>query len=230
MQTHSTPLGKPRRDAPSVDALRAHPSAYTAATYIRESRFLETVEGFGMIAQATDARAFCARMGWRNPDALNFADGVDENASGVDWDLKGLNLMLDAAEEGAFQVLVVPRNDRFARNMVKAMVLEQQLQGAGVRVVYGNLPLDSQGTAEGNMLKNTLHTFAEYEREKIAFRTARESRARYLRRHGTCPLWLRPTTGNDSRTRRRAEGAHHWADDRRGDTADCRQDIRVGAL
>jgi|GEM_PF-3122215 len=169
---------KKHRQAPTIQELLDRARDFTASTYIRESRFLGTVDGFGMVAQDKDARAFCARVGWRNPEELNFADGVDENASGADWDLKGLNRMLDAAEAGSFQVLVVPRNDRFARNMTKAMVLEKQLLDLGVRVIYGNLPLNTQGTPEGNILKNTLHTFAEYEREAITFRTARGRRTK----------------------------------------------------
>lgn len=174
----ATTASKTRRQAPTIQELLDRPGDFTASTYIRESRFLGTVDGFGMVAQDKDARAFCARVGWQNPEELNFADGVDENASGADWDLKGLNQMLDAADAGRFQVLVVPRNDRFARNMTKAMVLEKQLLDLGVRVIYGNLPLNTQGTPEGNILKNTLHTFAEYEREAITFRTARGRRTK----------------------------------------------------
>jgi DNA invertase Pin-like site-specific DNA recombinase len=169
---------KLRRDPPSIEALLQRPGDFIAATYIRESRFLSAVDGFGMGAQDKDTRQFCVKMGWPNPDDLNFADGVDEDASGADWDLKDLNRMLDAAEQGRFQVLVVPRNDRFARNMVKALVLEKQLLDRGIRVVFLNLPLNTQGTPEGDILKNTLHSFAEYDRAKIALNTARGRRAK----------------------------------------------------
>jgi site-specific DNA recombinase len=165
-----------RRDAPTVAQLLATPATYTAATYCRESRLLGSVDGFGMQAQVADAKAFVARYGWQTAPDLHFADGVDENASGADWDLPGLNRMLDSAQAGRFQVLVVPRNDRFARNMVKALVLERQLLDHGVQVVYCNMPLDGQGTPEGTMLRNMLHSFAEYDRERIKSKTARGRR------------------------------------------------------
>jgi DNA invertase Pin-like site-specific DNA recombinase len=174
--TMSKSKGSTHRDAPTIALLMQNPATYTAATYCRESRLLGTTDGWGMAAQDADAKAFVARYGWQTAPDLHFADGVDENASGSDWDLKGLNAMIDAAQAGRFQVLVVPRNDRFARNMVKALVLEKQLLDAGVQVVYCNMPIDGQGTPEGTMLRNMLHSFAEYDREKIKSKTARGRR------------------------------------------------------
>jgi site-specific DNA recombinase len=165
-----------RRDAPTIAQLLAQPTTYTAATYCRESRLVNSIDGFGMAAQDADAKAFVARHGWPTADDLAFADGVDANASGADWDLPGLNALLDAAKAGRFQVLVVPRNDRFAREMTKALVIEKQLEDRGVRVVFANLPLDTQGTPAGNILKHTLNAFAEFERESIKSKTARGRR------------------------------------------------------
>jgi site-specific DNA recombinase len=70
----------------------------------------------------------------------------------------------------------MPDFDRFARDVVKARVLEDQLATYGVRVIYQRVPLDD--TPEGRLLKNQLLSFAEYERGKIALRTARGRRAK----------------------------------------------------
>jgi len=130
--------------------------------------------GFSLGAQEKDAALFAAEQGWQLPDHLRFRDGEERNASGADWDLEGLNAMIDAAKRREFSILIVPEPDRFARNMTKALVLEEQLRKFGVRVVYIRMPLED--SPEGNLLKNQLHAFAEYEREKFRMRAARGKR------------------------------------------------------
>jgi site-specific DNA recombinase len=136
-----------------------------AAVYSRVSTFLQRSRGYGLAVQDDDTDRHVARMGaavvgrWSDTD------------SGADWDLPGLNAMLDAARRGEFDVLIVPEPDRFARSMAKQLVLEEELRRLGVQVHYARYPLDD--TPEGRLLKNQLSSFAEYEREKIAFRTTR---------------------------------------------------------
>ena len=98
-----------------------------AASDERVSTRLQGQTGFSLAAQAKDAAHFAASNGWHLLDHLRFRDGEDRHASGADWDLPGLNAMLDAAKRREFQVLLVPTVDRFARDMTKALVLEQQL-------------------------------------------------------------------------------------------------------
>jgi site-specific DNA recombinase len=83
--------------------------------------------------------------------------------------LARLTGMLEAAQRKDFQTLVVPNFDRFARSMVKGLVLEEQLKKYGVRVIYQRVPLED--TPEGILLKHQLFSFAEFEREKIRLRT-----------------------------------------------------------
>ena len=75
--------------------------------------------------------------------------------------------MLEAARNREFQVLVVPDFDRFARSLVKGLILEEQLKKYGVRVVYQRVPVED--TPEGHLLKTQLYAFAEYERQKTRF-------------------------------------------------------------
>lgn len=77
--------------------------------------------------------------------------------------------MLTAARRREFQFLVVSDFDRFARSLVKGLVLEEQLKKYGVRVVYQRVPVED--TPEGRLLKNQLFSFAEYEPEKFALRS-----------------------------------------------------------
>ena len=146
------------------------------ASYERVSTFVQAQRGYSLGAQTQDIDAFVAKNGWVLPDHLRFRDGDTQNASGASWDLPGLNAMLAAAKRGEFQIVVTPDFDRFARNMVKALILEAELKRDGVKVIFLRVPLED--TAEGRLLKNQLLSFAEYEREKIALRTNRGRRAK----------------------------------------------------
>lgn len=178
----------------------------TSATYERVSTRLQGQTGFSLGAQSKDAAQFAQDNGWELPEDLRFRDGEDRAASGADWDLPGLNAMLDAATQRRFSVLVVPTVDRFARDMGKALVLEQQLRKYGIRVVYINAPIDD--SAEGRLLLRQLQSFAEFEREKIAFRTARGRREKIERGqilgNGPAPYgyrYVRLDQGNSARKR-----------------------------
>jgi len=150
-----------------------------AASYERVSTRLQGQTGFSLGAQEKDSAQFAADNHCDLPDDLRFRDGEDRAASGSDWDLPGLNAMLDAARDKRFTVLIVPTVDRFARDMGKAILLESELRKLGVRVVYINAPIDD--TAEGRLLLRQLQSFAEFEREKIAFRTSRGRREKIER-------------------------------------------------
>lgn len=150
-----------------------------AASYERVSTRLQGQTGFSLGAQSKDAAQFAHDSGWDLTDDLRFRDGEDRAASGTEWDLPGLNAMLDAATQHRFSVLIVPAVDRFARDMGKALLLEQLLHKHGVRVVYVNAPIED--SAEGRLLLRQLQSFAEFEREKIAFRTARGRREKIER-------------------------------------------------
>lgn len=152
------------RDAPVV-----------CATYERVSTTLQARTGYSLGIQAESLEAYAAQQGWVLPDDLRFRD----TDSGADWDLPGLQAMLEAARQRRFQVLLVWDLDRFARSLVKALVLEEQLEKYGVTVVYLRVPLDP--SPEGKLLKHQLFSFAEYEREKIKLRLMLGKRARAQR-------------------------------------------------
>src|SRR5262249_29524205 len=99
-----------------------------------------------------------------------------DNDSGADWDLDGLNAMLDAARRREFDVLIVYDIDRLARSMTKQLVIEEELARYGVAIRYVTLRLGD--SAEDQLLKNVRSSIAEYERGKIALRTSRGRRAK----------------------------------------------------
>jgi site-specific DNA recombinase len=158
------------------DGDRGSPLPIVAATYARVSTRMQGRHGFSLGNQDQTLEDYVAANGWVLPDHLRFKDGEDENASGASWDLPDLNRMLEAARRGEFQVLAVPDLDRFARTMVKGLVLEEQLKKHGVAVKYQRVPVED--SPEGQLLKTQLFAFAEYERQKTLLRTMTGRRAK----------------------------------------------------
>ncbi len=74
-----------------------------AGLYDRVSTLMQKRHGFSLAAQAKDTREYAERLG-----AEVVAHWTD-NDSGAEWDLPGLNAMLDAARRREFDLLIVLR-------------------------------------------------------------------------------------------------------------------------
>jgi site-specific DNA recombinase len=113
----------------------------------------------------------------------------DRGASGAKIDLPELTKVREMAQAGEFDILVVREIDRLSRNLAKQLIVEQELQRAGVRIEYvlGEYP----DTPEGNLMKHVRATIAEYEREKINERMSRgrhnKVKAGHVMTHGKTP-------------------------------------------
>jgi site-specific DNA recombinase len=139
------------------------------ASYVRTSHGMGGHTAFSLGHQDWTLEEWAEAMGWDLPQALRFADGETRHASGAKWNLPGLMNMLEAARRREFQILLVYDTDRFARGMTKALVLEEQLKAYGVVVLYQRLA--HEDTPEGRLLKRSIQSHNEFEREKIGLRT-----------------------------------------------------------
>ena len=99
----------------------------------------------------------------------------EEWVSGAALDAPELQRLIEQAQAGAFDVLIVREMDRLARDLVKQMLVEEQLRKAGVRIEYvlGEYP----DTPEGTLNKQIRAVVAEFERQKITERSTRGKRA-----------------------------------------------------
>ncbi|HLH22170.1 MAG TPA: recombinase family protein [Chloroflexota bacterium] len=171
-------------------------TALRAAIYRRVSTLEQGQRGHSLDAQAQDCAALAAELG-----ATLIGEPFTDRDSGAEWNLPGLNAMLDAAKRRAFDVLLVYDPDRLARNMAKQLVVEEDLKRAGVVIRYVTLRLGD--TAEDYLLKNMRSAIAEYERSKIALRTSRGRRAKAERGlivgNGWAPYGYRFTYDTDGR-------------------------------
>ena len=116
-------------------------------------------------AQLADGRKYAADKGYSVVG--EFAEAPDKKTSGADW-LPEIDNLIKLAQAGGYDVLIVHKVDRLARNRFKHMSIENSLNYAGVRVEYVNGQYAD--SPEGRLLKGMVSEFAEYEREKITER------------------------------------------------------------
>jgi site-specific DNA recombinase len=97
---------------------------------------------------------------------------VDQAVSGKYLARPGLDRLRDAAMVGAFEVLLCLSPDRLARSLGAQQVVLDELERAGIDIVFLNQPnLDDSPQAQ--LLLNIQGAFAEYERLVISERMRR---------------------------------------------------------
>lgn len=122
----------------------------------------------GVKSQLNDCRKYAREKGYKVVGEFN--EDADKRTSGADW-LPELVRILGLAEQSFFDVLIVREIDRLARNKLKQMLVENQLEILGVRVEYVNGRYED--TAEGRLVKGVMGELAEFELAKIRERTRR---------------------------------------------------------
>ena len=119
-------------------------------------------------AQLIDGRKYAAEKGY---DVVGeFVETPDRQTSGADW-LPEIDKVTKLAQAGGFDVLIVHKVDRLARNRFKQMSIENTLEYVDARVEY--VKGQYADTPEGRLLKGMVSEFAEYEREIITERMKR---------------------------------------------------------
>ncbi len=98
----------------------------------------------------------------------------DRGASGAAFELPELGHVLEMAEASEMEILIVREIDRLSRNLVKQLIVEQELKrtSASIEYVIGEYP----DTPEGNLNKHIRASIAEFEREQIKARNVRGRR------------------------------------------------------
>jgi site-specific DNA recombinase len=159
-----------------------------AALYVRVStdrqQQAQTIE-----QQVTQLRAWVANhAGWTVREEHIFRD---DGHSGAKLDRPGLDALRDHAARAAFDVVLVTAPDRLARNFVHQMVVLEELERRGVRVVFCDRPLSDDPHEQ--LVTQIRGAVAEYERTLIADRMRRGRLARL--RSGQLLPWTRAPYG-----------------------------------
>jgi site-specific DNA recombinase len=160
-----------------------------AALYVRVStdrqQQAQTIE-----QQVTQLHSYAAaREGWTVAAEHVFRD---DGHSGARLDRPGLDALRDHAARAAFDVVLVTTPDRLARNFVHQMVIMEELQRRGVRMVFIDRPLSDDDPHE-QLVTQIRGAVAEYERTLIADRMRRGRMARL--RSGQLLPWTRAPYG-----------------------------------
>jgi site-specific DNA recombinase len=129
-----------------------------------------------------------AHAGWTVVEEHVFRD---DGYSGAKLDRPGLDALRDHAARAAFDVVVVTAPDRLARNFVHQMVIMEELQRRGVRVVFCDRPCSDDPHEQ--LVTQIRGAVAEYERTLIADRMRRGRLARL--RSGQLLPWTRAPYG-----------------------------------
>jgi site-specific DNA recombinase len=143
-------------------------SGRVAAIYARVSsdrqRREQTIQ-----SQTAELRELAAERGLLVVEDLVFED---EGFSGASLRRPGLERLRDRAVEGRFEVLLCHAPDRLARRYAYQVLLLEELQRAGVEVIFAKEP-ERSGTPEDELMRQFQGMIAEYERAQIAERCRR---------------------------------------------------------
>src|SRR5512133_14415 len=158
------------------------------ALYVRVStdrqQHAQTIE-----QQVTQLQTYvAAREGWTVREEHIFRD---DGHSGAKLDRPGLDALRDHAARAAFDVVLITAPDRLARNFVHQMVVLEELQRRGVRVVFCDRPCSDDPHEQ--LVTQIRGAVAEYERVLIADRMRRGRQARL--RSGQLLPWTRAPYG-----------------------------------
>ena len=100
-------------------AIVAPPATLRAVIYSRVSTLMQARQGYSLDAQDTDCDRLADELG------ASVLARFTDNDSGAEWDLPGLNAVLDMARRREFDMLIVNDPDRLARSLAKQLVLEK---------------------------------------------------------------------------------------------------------
>jgi site-specific DNA recombinase len=139
--------------------------------------------------QVEQLRAYAARQpGWVVQEEHIFRD---DGYSGARLDRPGLDTLRDQAAWAAFDAVLIAAPDRLARKYVHQMIVLEELERRGVRVVFIDRPPSDDPHEQ--LVVQIRGAVAEYERTLIADRMRRGRQAKL--RSGRHLPWTRPPYG-----------------------------------
>lgn len=140
-----------------------------AAIYKRVSTD-EQIEGFSLDGQEADCRAYAARHGWTIVDVY-----ADEGLSGRREDRPALIRLRAAAAARRFDVVLVYKLDRLARNSRLQLQIAEELDKLRIRLVSVTEPMaftGSSGRFSLSMLAGAAQFFSDRTSEDVSARLA----------------------------------------------------------
>ena len=138
--------------------------------------------------QVTRLQEYIRQQGWTLDPAHRYRD---DGYSGASLSRPGLDALRDRAALAAFEVIVLTAPDRLARKYIHQVLLIEELEGHGCRVVFVERPMSQD--PHDQLLLQIRGAVAEYERTLITERMRRGRHAKI--RAGQLLPWTRPPFG-----------------------------------
>lgn len=164
-----------------------------AAAYIRVSTEAQADEDrFGLEAQKDTIETFAAREGIEITDWF-----IDPGVSGATLDRPGLQELLSAEAE-AFDVVLMAKMDRVARDLMAQLWIEKELLRRGWELVSASEPFRGQDPANV-LFRQIIGAFAQFEKARITERMSGGRRQKALRggyAGGAPPMGYRAQRGS----------------------------------
>ncbi len=142
-----------------------------AALYARVSTE-EQVEGYSIEGQLASTRGYALDRGWQVVEEY-----VDPGFSARTDNRPAFKRMISDAKQSKFDVVLVLRGDRFARNRMHAAMYKQLLREVGVKVVSVSEPIE-EGTPAGVILEGMNEVIAEWYSVDLSVKVADAKRRR----------------------------------------------------
>jgi len=143
-----------------------------AAIYCRVSTDEQVREGTSLSVQRQQASAYVTARGWSLVHEF-----VDEGVSGAKESRPDLDRLMGACRKKEVEVVVVTKLDRFSRSVKHFVNAVAELDALGVSFVSVTEGFDSNELT-GQLLRNILASFADFERGRITERSMSGRRAR----------------------------------------------------
>lgn len=141
-----------------------------AAIYCRVSTSQQAETGTSLQSQLESCRAYAQEHGY------SVALEAEDTYSGASTSRAGLQRVLAAARDGTVDAVVCYAIDRANRDLADLLVLNKQLEAAGVSLLFVRDP--HERTPQGKLFMQMKGAFAEFERTLILQRTQDGKRAR----------------------------------------------------
>ncbi len=134
-----------------------------AALYTRVSTKEQAVEGYSIDEQEKLLKSYC---GVQDYDVYRLY--TDRGISGKSIeDRPGIQALLQDAEKGVFDVVVVWKLNRLSRKLINSMEITEKLRSFNIQLKSVTEKWDIS-TAQGRLQQNIMSSFSEFEREQIA--------------------------------------------------------------
>lgn len=135
------------------------------ALYLRVGTAKQAVDGHGLDAQEHRLVEYADGRGLSTVEIV-----VDEGVSGKSLERRGVRRLLELADAGAIDAVVVTKADRISRSLRDLLNLGAELEARGVSLVTADEQVDTS-TPLGKAMAQMRGVFAELERGMAAART-----------------------------------------------------------